>query len=256
MQSQESAAICHLYRLFTSLEAAVKRAEIAISEAHGAVQDAKQDNTQDAYDAAISLLQRTLEIIPTLHMQHNFLSTNDRFTSLVSKAASYAIERGDGRKSVEILEQGRCMIWAHLRSFRTPLENLEKVNKPLSNRLRDISNNLETLTTSSVECNTNLTSLIDGSKPAVVKLMIQKRKLLEERERIVEEIRKEPGFEDFFKATKFEMLQAAAKEGPVIIINTSEYRSDAIIVLHHQQPIIISLDSDGAYRRAHHRSPF
>jgi hypothetical protein len=38
-----------------------------------------------------------------------------------------------------------------------------------------------------------------------------------------------PGFSDFLPAIPFTTLQTVAAEGPIIVINISRYRSDAII---------------------------
>ncbi len=58
---------------------------------------------------------------------------------------------------------------------------------------------------------------------------------------IVEKIRAVPGFEYFLLPTPFTTLQMAAKEGPVIVINLSEVRSDAIIVTSHGRPLLVPL---------------
>lgn len=47
---------------------------------------------------------------------------------------------------------------------------------------------------------------------------------------VVDKIRQVPDFEQFLKPTSFSTLSQAAAEGPVIVVNISKYRSDAIII--------------------------
>ena len=47
---------------------------------------------------------------------------------------------------------------------------------------------------------------------------------------MVIEIRKKPGFEDFLLAPSKTKMQNAAKSGPIIVVNISKYRCDAIII--------------------------
>jgi hypothetical protein len=49
------------------------------------------------------------------------------------------------------------------------------------------------------------------------------------------------GFTNFLQAVPFATLQTAASEGPVIIVNISKYRSDAIILLDTCTPVLIPL---------------
>lgn len=58
---------------------------------------------------------------------------------------------------------------------------------------------------------------------------------------IIEKIREVPGFQDFLKIIPFDKLQLSADEGPVIMINHSKYRSDAIILLRGHEPMVVSL---------------
>lgn len=74
--------------------------------------------------------------------------------------------------------------------------------------------------------------------------MTRKHELSEKQRRTVEAIRTEPGFKDFLKVASFETLREVSKEGPVIIVNTCKYRSDAIILLHHNLPVNVPLDDD------------
>ena len=71
--------------------------------------------------------------------------------------------------------------------------------------------------------------------------MRQHRILSEKWDDVVNEIRQINGFSDFFRAIPFTTLQTAAAEGPIIIVNISDYRSDAIILQYVGDPVIVPL---------------
>ncbi len=59
--------------------------------------------------------------------------------------------------------------------------------------------------------------------------------------RVVEKIRTVPGFESFLLPTPFTTLQTVALEGPVIVVNISKTRSDAIILVANGPPLLVPL---------------
>jgi CHAT domain-containing protein len=54
--------------------------------------------------------------------------------------------------------------------------------------------------------------------------------LAREWEQLVDDVRKLDGFEDFLKPPRLEILLAAAANGPVVIVNVSQWRCDAFLV--------------------------
>lgn len=57
----------------------------------------------------------------------------------------------------------------------------------------------------------------------------------------IEDIRKVAGLESFLQRPSYTQLQQASSDGPVIIVNISERRSDAIIILRQGDPILVPL---------------
>ncbi|KAH8117694.1 CHAT domain-containing protein [Phellopilus nigrolimitatus] len=221
------------------LSIAVRWAALARSQRHV--------STLKAYRLALSLLESSLVITPTMQMQHKILSGRNGYPTLASDAASYAIKIGEVAQAVEMLEQGRALIWSQMRGLRTPIEQLREVNKGLADRFLTTSRELESLTTSSESKPITLLaqdSTTGTSQELVDEVYARKRRLASQLEDIVAEIRATSGFEDFFRARRFSVLQEAAVEGPVIIISHSDYRSDALIVLYDRPPVSIELDSD------------
>ncbi|EJD03364.1 uncharacterized protein FOMMEDRAFT_85871 [Fomitiporia mediterranea MF3/22] len=169
-------------------------------------------STFTAYEATTSILQYALTINPTLREQHDFLLRNGDYRMLALDAASYAIEKGQLEQAVEILEQGRGLLWSQLRGLRTPLDQLAEMNEGLADRFRD--------------------------------LLRLKKQLSHEQDEIINEIRRVPGFESFLAATPFKELQWAASEGPIIIVNHSKYRSDALIILPYDVSAVVCVQLD------------
>jgi hypothetical protein len=82
----------------------------------------------------------------------------------------------------------------------------------------------------------------DKSNPTSMENIIQKHSQLSEKwDLLVEQIRQIEGFSDFLKAVPFSTLQTSASEGPVIIVNISQYQSDAIILYAQHAPTVVSL---------------
>ena len=52
--------------------------------------------------------------------------------------------------------------------------------------------------------------------------------------KLVKGFRRQPGFEDFLDAPSEGEIRAAAKNGPIVVINISKYRCEAILVEQHQ----------------------
>ena len=84
-------------------------------------------------------------------------------------------------------------------------------------------------------------SNVEQSSSSFKAKMQQHRILSEKWDDVVDEIRQVDGFTNFLQAVPFATLQKAAIEGPIIIINISRYRSDAIILQSVGDPVIVPL---------------
>ncbi|EJC97657.1 TPR-like protein, partial [Fomitiporia mediterranea MF3/22] len=164
-----------------------------------------------AYKTTISIFQHALTIDPTLNAQHDFLLRNSDHRVLSLDAASYSVEKNRLEQAVEILEQGRGLLWSQLRGLRPPLDQLIETNEELVERFRNVNSELR--------------------RKSFDALLRSKRQLSREQEEVINEIRRVPGFENFLEATPFRALQQAASEGPVIMVNHCKYRSDALIIV-------------------------
>ncbi|KAI0251967.1 CHAT domain-containing protein [Lactifluus subvellereus] len=185
-----------------------------------------------AYRKALSLLQRAIDLGPTVQTRHEYISGRDiePLRSLSMDAASYAIKSCAYEEAIEMLEQGRALLWSGMRSLRTPLDHLHEVDKSLADEFTKISQALEAIITTTAD-----TFAHD---------LAEKRRLSGELDKVVLQIRALPGFENFRRPIPFHHLQAAAIGGPVIIINLSSYRSDILIVRSNHPVVHIPTPTD------------
>jgi hypothetical protein len=74
--------------------------------------------------------------------------------------------------------------------------------------------------------------------------VVQQRKLLDDRNRLILHIQALPGFETFLKPPSFDKLHSAAARGPVVIINHCRWRSDILIQNSPHSPSLIPTADD------------
>ncbi|KAL5520622.1 GSE1_2 [Sanghuangporus sanghuang] len=142
-----------------------------------------------------------------------------------------------------------------MRGFGTPLERVSEVDRTLAERFGACSRRLEVLLTLSESHATGSGMSALGSSArnvfqeqrSVDEAMAQIRRLSEEQEATIDDIRRIPGFEDFLRASPFEFLQQAASEGPVIVLNHSVFRCDAIIVLARENDPCVCIRLDRGF---------
>ena len=198
-----------------------------------------------AYNSAMSLMQESLAFAPTLSNQHDLLlEKHDLYEKTPLNFASYHIRAGQVERAVEVLEQGRALLWSEMRGFRTSTDRLRAADPDLADRFTAINEELEMLTTSAPP--NGSVGMNDGefeSDEWVAQfpvLMEKQQELLKERDFLISKIRGLPGLEKLLLPLSFDTLRSAASHGPVIIINHCKWRSDIIIVLHDSPPSLIT----------------
>jgi CHAT domain-containing protein len=210
-------------------------------------------STSLAYQNALSVLQSSLAVGPTVQTQHNIVGKLGDAMKISLDYASYQIERGELELAVETLEQGRALLWSEMRGLRTSVDQLRTVDSTLADEFLAVSKALEIVTTSTLihedtETGPNAAQEEDEADP-FSRTLKEQRKLLQEREAIISKIQALPGFQNFFKAVPFYTLRNAASNGPIIIINHCSWRCDIVIVLRDAPPSLIPT-SRNFYQRA------
>jgi len=205
-----------------------------------------------AYDSAISLMQESLVFAPTLEIQHFRLATmRDDHKRLPLDCAAHQIQLGQLEQAIETLERGRGLLWSEMRGLRTSIDRLGLIDMQLADKFATINRDLEALTTSGPPRVWRDEGGVEGGEgmDPFGRLVVEQQKLVEERDRLILQIRTLPGFERFLTAPSFNTLRSAAALGPVIIINHCELRSDILILFHDSPPSLIPT-ADDFYRRS------
>ncbi|KAJ7700840.1 CHAT domain-containing protein [Mycena rosella] len=168
-------------------------------------------------------------LYPDVGLQWEFLRLEQ--DGFASYAATLAINEGNVKLAVEILEHGRNLIWSAMGRNRTSLDELQESDPILFEKLQKNASNVEYLALS-----------MSGS--AVIDDHIRRRdEYLKEQKDLLSQVRSLPGHHGFGRRVRFEDLRKAADEGAVIIVNTSSHStmSHAIIVHASADPVAIPL---------------
>jgi CHAT domain-containing protein/tetratricopeptide (TPR) repeat protein len=211
--------------------------------------DNRHPTVSTAYDSAMALMTDTLLFAPTLQLQHHTLATSDDFHKMSLDYASYRVDLGQLKEAIETLERGRALLWSEMRYLRASVGQLPQADLQLGQEFAAVNRDLEELT-KSIPPSLDLLTDDDGASEDLRAvgpfghLLVKQRKLLEERNKLISQIRALPGFDDYLVSPSFDTLRSAASSGPVIIINHSIWRSDILIILHDSPPSLIPTTDD------------
>ncbi|KDQ51313.1 hypothetical protein JAAARDRAFT_199150 [Jaapia argillacea MUCL 33604] len=205
----------------------------------------RHHSTSHAYSRALALLHKCLATCPDVVTQQEFLGAEGK--SLACDAAASAIEERKAEMALEKLEHGRTILWSKLQGYRESLYALRDADSSLCMQFEDVSAKLEHITTL-IESDPKASSLEQGEihedhNIARDTRMRDHRLLSEEWDDVVDKIRKLRGFEDFLKAVPYSTLQQVAVKSVIVVINISQYRSDALILQGSNPPVIVPLPS-------------
>ncbi|KAG1788963.1 CHAT domain-containing protein [Suillus plorans] len=194
-----------------------------------------------SHGSALEAYSTFFELLDT-HLATRFSATSRREAAaafhyartLPADAASCAIRCDNLPHAVELVEQGRGQQWSLASRLRTPVEALESANPALAHNYLELSK----LVSSAAQSSATITH-----NAAVDRAAIEYRRLTRQWEAAVAEIRDLRGFSRFLLPPLYADLQAAARQGPVIILIASEYLCSAIIVPTSGHPHHVSLPS-------------
>ncbi|KAH6660538.1 CHAT domain-containing protein [Truncatella angustata] len=190
---------------------------------------AAMSDWQGAYEAA----KTSMSLVPKLtsrslqNADKQFLLS--QLVGLASDGAAMALKlTQDPLTALDLLEQGRGVVAATLEEMRTDVLDFQETHPELAQRFIDLRKELE------------LALLRDSGLPETLR-QPQTRSFYDmnsEADDLLTEIRSQPGFSDFLTTPNKEKLLDAAVNGPLVVVNVSEYRCDAILI---EQDQILSL---------------
>ncbi|KAG2150245.1 TPR-like protein [Suillus bovinus] len=189
----------------------------------------------EAYATSMQLLDAYMSATASVSSRHNAMKEFP--STLAVDAASCALRSGDMGRAVELLEQGRTIIWTQMARLRKPFDGLQTCGDHAATmkKFTDLSSLLGKPPPSHPEG----TPRVDVEAEAT-----RHRRLVEDWNGTVEEIRKIEGFSRFLLPPLFSDLQDAARDGPIIMLIASKSSCDAIIIPHKQPPTSIQLPTD------------
>jgi tetratricopeptide (TPR) repeat protein len=178
---------------------------------------------EDEIEEANRLLQSAVSLLPTLN--ENFISTQDlqqtlsQVSGLAGFAASIALEAGHSPfEALQSLETARCIISGVTISSRTDISELRKINSNLANRYENLRVSL-----ADVSRELQRPGAYRGARK-------RQQDLLKEQAAAEASIRNIPGWELFQLPMTEQGFMDLASNGPVIVVNATKIRCDAIVV--------------------------
>ncbi|KDR67553.1 hypothetical protein GALMADRAFT_283519 [Galerina marginata CBS 339.88] len=154
-------------------------------------------------------------------------------------AAAIALHYKDVARALEWLEQGRTVTWNQLLHMRSPLDDLKSQAPELAEKIITLSRQLET---------GGGVGYGEGSAP-IYGLRVEKaggtfskNAIALERDKLLQEARAIPGFEKLMMAKEYPEFAVASYDGPVVVINVSQYRCDAVILSGRNHPFNLPLE--------------
>ncbi|KAG1741659.1 TPR-like protein [Suillus lakei] len=216
------------YLQLSRLSHPVSRSDICAAESW--IASAEQVKHGSALVAYKTMLKFLNQYVAVLASSSNYFDVIKKATSSIAMDAfSCCVRRGALTTAVELVEQGRAILWTQSVCFRRPLDELSAssaTGKALAEEFKKLSLSLRDVFHALTE---------DQSS--------QNRQLTTQWADVVCRIRQLPDFSRFLLPPLFSDLQKAAEYGPVIIVNGSKYGCDALIITRDQDPILIPLDT-------------
>jgi tetratricopeptide (TPR) repeat protein len=195
------------------IQAALGWAEVAIATTDWA-------EAVRAYDTAASLLP---DIAPRGMARSDQELQLAQLAGLGARAAACCLEAGDAEHAMELLEQGRGVLLSQVLATRE-LAGLAERDAALAKRFLLARGELDRLLEPA--------SLVQAalSEDEAQRIERERRRLALELEAVAAQVRTLDGLERFMLAPSAADLVAASSAGPVVMLNISDIRCDALIV--------------------------
>ncbi|KAG2413389.1 hypothetical protein HFD88_002578 [Aspergillus terreus] len=183
--------------------------------------------------------ETALDLVPKLTMRS--LENSDKqymlgqVVGLASEAAAVALNaHRTPLVALGFLEQGRALLAASLEEMRTDILELQERCPQLAREFIHLRDQLEP------PVDLDAASLLlsdENEKKGQSFEQAQadaRHKAASNFDRLVAEIRQQPGMNDFLLPPSTADMQTAARKGPIVLVNVSDYRCDAILIEQHR----------------------
>jgi tetratricopeptide (TPR) repeat protein len=186
---------------------------------------------QNRVDQGIDLGRKILNLLPSVHTRT--LDLNDQqfvistFAGVASDLCAFLLSANRLTEALECFEQGRAIIISQLLDDRSDLSSLRHDHLQLANRYQSLVDEVNAPT--------------DQTTPGVVEALLRKRRqeAAAELDMCLKEIRCVHGHERFMLGQTVAEMQGCTTEGSIVVINITDFRSDAIIVSNNSLRTIV-----------------
>ncbi|GHH88244.1 hypothetical protein GCM10018793_67220 [Streptomyces sulfonofaciens] len=194
------------------------------------------------YGEAVEALEGVIELLPRLAARELHRTDQEhrlgQWSGIAASAAACALAAGAPGKAVTLLEQGRGVLLARALDSRADLTALRLHHPRLADEFEELRDALdamhdpEPLLDRSEDGGEQTGGTDPGAEPdwARERALKTRRELTARWEALMARIRSRPGFQAFARGPEQAGLHAAAEEGPIVFLNVSAHRSDAIIL--------------------------
>ncbi len=206
----------------TFMDAWNSRTSLGYDRLNGVVGAARilvMTRTEQNIERASQILCKAVESIPILNPD-NLIETDQhynlrRLAGLSADAAALVLESGrPASEALSVLELGRGIIASRYIDFKSDLSELESENQVLYQELQRHREALSSATSEGVAEDSG----------------IRQEESLRALESTIRKIKTIPRFKTFLSQPNVKDLVQEAAKGPIVVLNVSEYRSDAILV--------------------------
>ncbi|MEU0358437.1 CHAT domain-containing protein [Streptomyces cyaneofuscatus] len=166
---------------------------------------------------------------------------------LAGDAAAMCLACGDRERALSLLELGRGVLLNRRSGIRTDLADLYDADEDLARRFEELRDALDRLDHPPLPLPTPPPQAEAGGRDRE-----RRRDLEAELDILVRRIRALPGQDGFLRPPSVPSLLAEAAHGPVVVVNVSGYRCDALLLGADglRQVPLEGLDADGLERAA------
>jgi CHAT domain-containing protein len=215
------------------LEESITNYELALNHEMSATEDritagqailSNSSDNQRLYDTAKLAVSLIPKLVSWSHENQDRQYVLGKVVGLASDAAAAALQAGQSPMiALQLLEQGRGIIGASLQDMRSDVQDLARQHPNLAERYRTLQSELDRRAEHGKTTDAQSQASINRRHAAA-----------KEFTELAVEIRKLPGYEDFMLSHNEDEIYKASERGPIVVINVSRLRCDALLVSNSQ----------------------
>lgn len=199
---------------------------------------------EEAHEFAKTAVHLVPSVVPRLLGAAHKQSLLSQDAGLASHATAATLNAGkQAFDAVRLLEIGRGVISGLFYEMAADVAKLLSAHPALGERFIKLKEQLEVPAASSPsqvmqqqDLRQSLPSIMDKLEglDGAPQTPAEQSYIGSQLDKLIVEIRTQPGFENFLLASSEEEMRTAARHGPIVAINVSEFRCDAILIEHRR----------------------